>query len=59
MAYLTTATAAHQADVHCNTILCWIEKYPGLARKVGGRWRLDPDRLQRILDGSDPLRRGR
>ena len=59
MAYLTTSKAAQEAAVAHSTIHFWIGKYPGLACKVGGRWRLDPDRLQRILDGSDPLRRGR
>jgi hypothetical protein len=59
MVYLTTSKAAQQAAVAPSTIHFWLAKYPDLGRKVGGRWRLDPDRLQRILDGSNPLRRGR
>jgi len=57
--YLTTTAAAEEADVVPQTIHQWLQRYPGLGRKVGGRWRLDPDQLRRILDGLDPLSQGR
>lgn len=57
--YITTTAAARQADVVPQTVLYWIQRYPGLARKIGGRWRLDPTQFQRILDGQQPLRNSR
>lgn len=57
--YLTTTIAAEKADVNPQTINYWLHRYPGLGYKVGGRWRLNPDYLQRILDGNAPLSRGR
>jgi hypothetical protein len=56
--YISTKRAAEVAQVAHRTIQDWTTRYPGLARKVAGRWRVDPDYLQRILDGHQSLRRG-
>ena len=52
--YLTPAKAGRAADVTARCILLWIRKYPGLGRKVGGRWRVDPDAFGRLLHGEAP-----
>lgn len=57
--WVTPQNAAREAQVHERTILNWISRDPSLGRKIGGRWRVDPDRLQRIIEGSAPLSRGR
>lgn len=57
--WVPTTTAAQDAEVNERTILNWVRRDPTLGRKIGGRWRVDPDRLQRILDGTAPLNRGR
>ena len=57
--WVPTTTAAHEAQVSHSTVLNWVRRDPTLARKIGGRWRVDADRLQRILDGTAPLNRGR
>ena len=57
--WVPTMTAAHEAQVSHSTVLNWVRRDPTLARKIGGRWRVDADRLQRILDGTAPLNRGR
>ncbi len=58
--WLPTTVAAQEAQVSDRTILNWLRRDPSLGRRVGGRWRVDADRLQRIIDGtSSPLNRGR
>jgi len=57
--WVPTTVAAREAQVNERTILNWVRRDPTLGRKIGGRWRVDPDRLQRILEGSAPLTRSR
>jgi len=39
--HASSPTAASiDAKVHHNTITAWLRTYPGLGRKVGGRWRV-------------------
>lgn len=57
--WVPVPVAAREAEVTHRTVLNWIRRDPTLGHKVGGRWRVDPDRLQRILEGSSPLNRGR
>jgi len=33
------------------TVIAWCERYKGLARKVGGRWKINKKRYALILDG--------
>ena len=46
--------AALDAGVTPRCILGWCRRYPALARKVGGRWRIDPDALARLIAGGQP-----
>lgn len=55
--FISTRRAAEAAQVAHRTIQDWVARYPGLARKVAGRWRIDPDFLERILDGRQPPQR--
>jgi transposase len=55
--YMTTAEAASAADVCVSTVHTWMKKYTGLGWRVGGFYRIDPDKLKRILDGSEPYPR--
>lgn len=57
--WVPVSVAASEAQVHQRTVLNWLARDPSLGRKIGGRWRVDPDRLQRILEGTAPLTRGR
>ncbi|OJU12265.1 MAG: hypothetical protein BGN85_09430 [Alphaproteobacteria bacterium 64-11] len=52
-AWLDIATTADRADVDVSTVRKWVRenRYPSLAHKVGGRWRIDPTELDRILSG--------
>lgn len=49
--FLTTTEAAQQAGVSPQTIVNWCRDY-GIGTKVGGQWRVDPDELEKVLDGS-------
>jgi hypothetical protein len=49
--YLTPTNAALMADVTHGCISVWCRRYPGLARKVAGRWRIDPAVFDRLLRG--------
>lgn len=49
--YLKPAQAAQMADVTPRCVGIWCVRYPGLARKVAGRWRIDPDAFARLLRG--------
>ena len=35
-------------------VTAWMRRYPGLGRKIGGRWSVCPDTLARILEGEAP-----
>jgi hypothetical protein len=48
--WVPVATAAQTADVQPSTVIAWCRRY-GIGRKVGGRWRVDPDALAAILAG--------
>ncbi len=50
--YLKPREAAKKAGVTEPTIINWCERYQGLGIKVGGRWRISPAMLQRVLNGS-------
>ena len=52
--YLTPAEAAVKADVTPRAMTAWCDRYPGLAVRVVGRWRIRPDVLNRILAGNMP-----
>ena len=49
--WLTPNQAAIEADVTPATVRRWCAARPGLARRVMGRWRVDPDALARLLAG--------
>jgi hypothetical protein len=48
--FLTVAEAALIAETPRRTMAHWVHRY-GLGRLVGGRLRVDPERLRRFLDG--------
>jgi hypothetical protein len=57
--WIKTTDAAREADVSHSTILFWLGKDPSLGRKVGGRWRIDGERLSRIIEGTHTSERSR
>lgn len=56
--HITAAEAARRAGVVSTTVSTWAKHHPALGHKVGGRWRIDPTQLQRILEGQ-PLQGSR
>ncbi len=56
--YLTPPQAAERAGVTDWTVIAWCRRYPGLGRKVVGRWRVDPAALDRLLCGQPPAAGG-
>ena len=52
--YLTPAEAAIKADVTPRAITAWCDRFPALAVRVVGRWRIRPDVLNRLLAGNMP-----
>lgn len=50
MNYITTIEAAVRAGVTMATIENWCKTY-SIGTKVGGRWRVDPGKLDRMLRG--------
>lgn len=59
MNWLKTTDAARAAQVSHSTLLYWLGNDPSLGKKVAGRWRVDPERLSRIIEGHhSPLVRG-
>jgi len=50
MNFVAPPEAASMAGVTENAVRCWCEHY-GLGVKVGGRWRINPDDLERFLKG--------
>lgn len=53
MAWINTTAAAREAQVSPSTIWHWLNRHPNLGRKIAGRWRIDPDCLSRIIDGTE------
>ena len=53
-AFLTSNEAAARARVTRQCLVRWCVRYPDLARRVVGRWRIDPAALDRILRGEAP-----
>lgn len=51
MPYLKPREAADEAEVTTVTIRAWCRRY-GIGRRVGGRWRIDPERFRQVLDGA-------
>lgn len=47
-AWLSPAELAEQYDISTRTAVRWVPVY-GLGRKIGGRWRIDPDRARQCL----------
>ncbi len=52
--YLTPPQAAERAGVTDWTVIAWCRRFPGLGRKIVGRWRVDPAALDRLLCGHQP-----
>jgi len=51
--YITPREAAERARVSEATVINWcLGRYRSLGIKVGGRWRMNPQVLRKILDGS-------
>ena len=50
--WIDTIKAAEKARVTSATIVLWCKSLPGLAIKVGGRWRVYEDVLEDILTGN-------
>jgi Helix-turn-helix domain len=52
--FLTSREAAQRARITRQGVARWCARYPDLACRVGGRWRVDPAALDRILRGEAP-----
>lgn len=52
--YITPQEAAERIGVHAESIRRWIRLY-GIGRKIVGRYRVDPVRLDMLLHGQDSL----
>ncbi len=50
MSWISVPVAAQRAEVTSSTIILWCHRY-GIGRKVGGRYRIDPDALAKLLTG--------
>lgn len=48
--FLSTSIAIKRAEVSLPTIIKWCRKYK-IGVKVGGSWRIDPEKLERFLTG--------
>ncbi len=48
--YITTVKAAELAEVSTGTIRYWCENL-GIGVKVAGRWRVDEEKFNAVLDG--------
>jgi hypothetical protein len=59
MQYLTTREAAERAGLTLHGLRLSYHRYPGLAVKVAGRWRVDAQILSRVLEGCSPERGNR
>lgn len=53
ISWISVPAAAEKAEVTSSTIQAWCQRY-GIGRKVGGRWRVDPDGLAKVLAGDAP-----
>ncbi len=53
--WITAAEAARRAEVTTACIADWVRRY-GIGRKVAGRFRIDPEALDRFLAG-EPVAR--
>lgn len=49
--YITVTEAARMTEVSVVTIRTWCEKYD-IGKKIGGRWKVDPQKLALLLQGS-------
>lgn len=50
--FVTTSEAARLAGITPQGMRLWYHRYPGLAHRVGGRWRVDTSALSNILNGT-------
>lgn len=53
--FISLPEAAARAEVSWSTLREWCLRHQDLARKVEGRWRVDPNSLERILEGTRPV----
>lgn len=51
--WVSASVAAKEAELTPQGFRRWCERIPGLARFVGGRWRVDPVVLRRVLEGHE------
>lgn len=54
--FIETNIAARRANTSRQTIINWCKKYDnlyGLGVKRGGRWKIDPDKLQLLINGNE------
>ena len=49
--YKTPMEAAKTASVTTRCVGNWCRRYPGLARKIGGRWRIDTAAFDLLMRG--------
>jgi excisionase family DNA binding protein len=52
--WITPKEAAKRAQVSKMTVYRWIETY-GIGWRVAGRFRVDPEGLERIISGENPV----
>lgn len=55
--FLTASEAALLAGVTHRALNVWCRRFPDLAVRVVGRWRIRPDALDRLLAGDLPTAR--
>lgn len=51
--YISTSEAVKRAGVSVPTIIRWCERYE-IGTRVAGRWRVDPNKLDKLLSGAWP-----
>ena len=49
--WIGSREASRRADVNLRTMVDWAGRY-NLGRKIGGRWRIDPEALAGLLQGN-------
>lgn len=50
-AWITTTDAAALAEVSGHTIRSWLRKYPAIGKRVGGRYRVKREAIEKIVAG--------
>lgn len=49
--YMHIATVMRRAQVSRTTAISWCKKY-NIGIKIGGRWRVDPDKFEELMKGT-------